>query len=237
MERLDKLIAGQCGLTRSQARSRIWAGAVAVDGVTERAIDRKVDAAAQSITLDGQPLCYRRYLYIMMNKPAGCVSASRDREEKTVIDLLPPELRRSGIAPAGRLDKDTEGLLILTDDGDFAHRLISPRKGVYKTYVARLDRPATQEAAKAFAEGMVLADGEKCLPALLELTEEPNTVRIRICEGKYHQVKRMCAAVGCHVEALRRTAIGSLELDAALAPGECRLLTDAEAEKLLTGGR
>ncbi|MBE6753069.1 MAG: 16S rRNA pseudouridine(516) synthase [Ruminococcaceae bacterium] len=237
MERLDKIIAGQCGLTRSQARSRIWAGAVAVDGVTERAIDRKVDASAQSITLDRQPLCYRKYLYIMMNKPMGCVSASRDREERTVIDLLPQEWKRSGVAPAGRLDKDTEGLLILTDDGDFAHRLISPRKGVYKTYIARLDRPADEAAVKAFADGLVLVDGEKCLPAKLEFTQDPNTVRIRICEGKYHQVKRMCAAVGCHVEALRRVSIGSLKLDESLAPGESRLLTEEEMDKLLSGSR
>ena len=220
-------------MTRSQARNKIWQGAVAVDGVVERTIDRKVDPTASEITLDGHPLGFREYLYVMMNKPSGYVSATRDRDEATVLELLPEEYRRRGMAPAGRLDKDTEGLLIITDDGAFAHKLISPNKGVYKTYTARLDKPMERSAIKKFSEGIVLDSGEKCLPAQLCIGDEPCEVTIRICEGKYHQVKRMCAAVGCHVQALRRVAIGALSLDESLEAGQCRLLSTEELEKLL----
>lgn len=233
MERLDKYIATQSGMTRKEARTAIWKGAVTVNGGVEKSIDRKIDPDKDEVLLNGHQVDYQEYLYIMMNKPAGYVSATRDRDERTVLELLPAELRRSGIAPAGRLDKDTTGLLILTDDGTFAHKLTAPGKKVYKTYVATLDSPADQSMVQRFAEGIELADGDKCLPAELEITGDGSEVTIRICQGMYHQVKRMCAACGRKVTALRRTAIGVLSLDEVLKPGECRLLTDAECADLL----
>lgn len=237
MERLDKYIATQSGMTRKEARTAIWKGAVMVNGAVEKSIDRKVDPAGDTVLLDGRPVSYQEYLYIMMNKPAGYVSATRDRDEHTVLELLPDELRRSGVAPAGRLDKDTTGLLILTDDGVFAHKLTAPGKKVYKTYVAGLDTPADERMIQRFAEGIELADGDKCLPAELELIGDGSSVTIRICQGMYHQVKRMCAACGRKVIALRRTAIGSLALDESLKPGECRLLSESERDSLLKNNK
>lgn len=230
MERLDKLVASQTGITRKQARERIWQGAVTVNGVKEKLIDRKVDEQRDEVCLDGKPLCYRDYLYIMLNKPQDCISASRGRDERTVLDLLPTELRRSGLFPAGRLDKDTEGLIIITDDGDFAHRLTSPTKHVTKVYIARLDEPVAEDAPRAFAEGITLADGDRCRPARLTLSDNGATARVEVCEGKYHQVKRMIASQGGHVAALRRISVGSLVLDESLAPGQCRLMEKEEAE-------
>ncbi len=234
MERLDKYISNQSGMSRKQAREAIWKGHVTVNGTADKAIDRKVDPDKDEITLDGKPVSYREYLYIMMNKPAGYVSATRDRDEKTVLELLPEEYRRSSVAPAGRLDKDTTGLLILTDDGAFAHRLTAPGKHVYKTYIAKLDCPADAAMAARFSEGIELADGDKCLPASLTWDGDGTEVTVKICQGMYHQVKRMCAACGRHVTELRRTAIGQLTLDVTLEPGECRLLTTQECADLLT---
>jgi len=233
MERLDKYISNQSGMSRKQAREAIWKGSVTVNGTKEKTIDRKVDPDKDEITLDGRPVSYREYLYIMMNKPAGYVSATRDREESTVLELLPEEYRRTGVAPAGRLDKDTTGLLILTDDGAFAHQLTAPGKQVYKTYIALLDSPADAAMAARFAEGIELADGDKCLPASIVWDGDGMQVTIRICQGMYHQVKRMCAACGRKVVALHRQAMGALELDENLEPGQSRLLTDEERELLL----
>ena len=233
MERLDKYISNQSGMSRKQAREAIWKGNVAVNGAAEKTIDRKIDPDKDEITLDGKPVAYREYLYIMMNKPAGYVSATRDRDERTVLELLPDEYRRSSVAPAGRLDKDTLGLLILTDDGAFAHKLTAPGKQVYKTYVARLDSPADAEMAARFADGITLGDGDQCLPASLTWNGDGTEVVIKICQGMYHQVKRMCAACGRKVLQLRRTAIGRLQLDPALEPGQCRLLTEEERANLL----
>jgi len=233
MERLDKYIATQSGMTRKEARTIIWKGAVTVNGQVEKSIDRKVDPEKDIVLLDGHQVRYQEHLYIMMNKPEGYVSATRDRDERTVLELLPEEFRRSGVAPAGRLDKDTTGLLILTDDGAFAHKLTAPGKKVYKTYIASLDAPADKEMAYRFADGVELADGEKCLPAELGLIGDGSEVTIRICQGMYHQVKRMCAACGRKVVALRRIAIGSLELGDSLGLGESRLLSKEECENLL----
>ncbi len=232
MERLDKFISSQTGLSRKLSRERIWKGCVTVNGKPEKSTDRKIDPDKDTICLDGKPVCYIEFLYIMMNKPRGCVSATRDRDEQTVLELLPEEYQRSGLFPAGRLDKDTEGLLIITDDGAFGHSMTAPGKEVYKTYLATLDKAPDADAVRAFREGLELDSGEKCRPARLELLGGTD-VRVTICEGKYHQVKRMCAAVGCHVEALRRVSIGALDLDESLAPGECRLLTEEERAALL----
>lgn len=177
----------------------------------------------------------RRYLYIMLNKPSGVLSAAKDPDCPTVVDLLPPELSRHGLFPAGRLDKDTTGLLIITDDGDFAHRLISPSHHVYKTYEATLESDISEEQLDTLRQGAVLGDGTECLPARLrKISDEPPTVRVQIREGKYHQVKRMFASVGNSVSALRRTAIGALKLDSTLGEGEARLLTDGERKMIFS---
>lgn len=232
MERLDKFISAQSGLSRKLARERIWKGGVTVNGKTEKSADRKIDPDSDTICLDGKPVSYIEFLYIMMNKPKGYVSATRDRDERTVLELLPPELRRTGIFPAGRLDKDTEGLLILTDDGAFGHSMTAPGKEVYKTYIARLDAPIDNSAVESFRNGIELDGGEQCRPAELKILQD-TFVQVRICEGKYHQVKRMCAAVGRHVEELKRVSIGALDLDESLELGECRLLTENERGLLL----
>ena len=170
----------------------------------------------------------------MLNKPAGYLSATEDRSAPTVLDLVPPELRRPGLAPVGRLDKDTTGLLLLTDDGQLAHALLSPRRHVDKVYLARVDGTGSEADCLAFQEGIVLADGTKCLPARLELLE-PGLCRVTVREGKFHQVKRMLASRGLPVLALERRAMGPLELDEGLAPGQLRPLTEAELQALREG--
>ena len=168
----------------------------------------------------------------MLNKPSGVLSAAKDPDCPTVVDLLPPELSRRGLFPAGRLDKDTTGLLIITDDGDFAHRMLAPKSHVYKTYEAVLVQPVTPEDIEAFAQGVTLGDGTECLNAVLEPLEGTR-VRVKIREGKYHQVKRMFAARGNAVLALKRTHIGSVALDIALPEGGCREMTPDELQKIL----
>ncbi len=230
-ERLDKMIADAENCTRSKARSTIRCGAVEVDGETVRDIAYRADPARERITVSGRPIAAGRS-YIMMNKPAGVVSATRAQGERTVLDLLPPGLRRRGLFPAGRLDKDTTGFLLITDDGPFAHEILSPRRHVEKEYEALLECPAAPEDIQAFAQGLRLRDGTLCAPAVLELDAARTTARIVIREGKYHQVRRMFEAVGNYVVSLRRLRIGGLYLDAALAPGAARLMTPEEVRKV-----
>ena len=230
-ERLDRLVGSQTPLSRKEAAKAIRDKRVAVNGEIIRIPDAKVDPAADTVTLDGARIRYRRNVYYMMNKPAGVVSATEDQAERTVIDLLPGGLRREGVFPAGRLDKDTTGLMILTDDGDYAHRMLSPKKHVDKTYLAVLDRVPGDEIAGRFAEGITLADGTACQPAEAGITDD-GRVRVTIREGKYHQVKRMFAALGYRVTALERVRIGALTLDKALAPGDVRELSEREAAKV-----
>ena len=232
MERLDKIVAAQCGLTRSQARERIWKGAVAVNGEKTTAIDRKVDPEKDELTMFGEPLTVREHLYIMMNKPAGCVSASRDRDEKTVLELLPEEYRRRDMAPAGRLDKDTTGFLLITNDGQLGHRLLSPKHHVPKTYLAEIAQPLTDQDIALLERGVDIGDETPTLPASVEIPdgETPTNVLLTITEGRYHQVKRMFEAVGKPVISLHRQSFGALTLDPSLAPGEYRELTEEELE-------
>lgn len=227
-ERLDKFISSQTPLSRKEAVKAIREKRVTVNGTVTAAADGKIDPSADTVTLDGSPVRYRRYVYYMLHKPAGYVSATEDRQERTVLELLPPELRREGIFPAGRLDKDTTGLLILTDDGDYAHRMLSPKKHVDKTYLAALDRVPDSGELLRLREGITLGDGAVCQPAEAEVTDGCR-VRITIREGKYHQVKRMFAALGYHVEALERVRIGALTLDPDLMPGAFRELSEDEA--------
>lgn len=228
-ERLDKILASQNIATRKGAGELIRRGVVRVNGETVKKADYKADAELDEITVDGQSLNVKKTVYYMMNKPAGVLSASRDSRAGTVIDLLPPAMQRRGLFPAGRLDKDTEGLLIITDDGAFAHRMLAPKSHVFKRYEAVLESPVTQEDIARFESGLELGD-ITCLPAGLRILEEGAQPRVlvRIREGKFHQVKRMFLAVGNAVVHLKRVQIGALALDETLAPGEARELTPEE---------
>lgn len=228
MERLDKLLASTGRWSRREVKGLVRAGRVLVDGVPAAAPEQKLDPALSQVLVDGEAAVLRKYTYVMMNKPAGVLSATEDVRQETVLDLLPPELRRQGLFPVGRLDKDTTGLLLLTDDGDLAHRLLSPRKHVDKVYLARVEGRIDTEDVKALAEGMVLKDGLRCLPAVLEPLEDGSECRITLREGKYHQVKRMLAARGKPVLTLHRLSMGSLTLDQALKPGQWRFLSTFE---------
>lgn len=236
MDRLDKIIASQSANGRKEAQRLIKSGAVSVNGEVCKKIDFKVDVLSDRIVVNGQALSYQKYVYIMMNKPAGVVSATEDKHDKTVIDILPDDMKRKGLFPAGRLDKDTEGLLIITDDGYFAHRMLSPKKHVYKKYVARLDGEITQEMIQHFKDGIVFSDGTRCLPAVLECNDgDKMTAVVTICEGKYHQVKKMFAACGRNVVHLQRISIGNLHLDSKLPIGCCKLLTNLDKELIFIG--
>lgn len=234
LERLDKYISSQTALSRSEARTAIRRGKITVNGVVVRNIDQKINTDLDSVELFGENVDYNKFLYIVMNKPQGVLSASRDAKQTTVLDILPENLRRRGLATVGRLDKDTTGLLLITDDGEFSHKLMSPKKQVYKVYEALLDGEVTDEIVNKFKEGVVLADGTKCLPADIERTGE-RLCQIRICEGKYHQVKRMLGTVGLGVVNLKRISIASLSLPEDLKEGQARLLTNQEKELVISG--
>ena len=229
--RLDKFIAAVEPLSRAEVKQLLRQGRVAVDGAVVTRGETKLDPETARVCLDGRDLAWAAHHYYMMNKPAGVLSATEDGAGKTVLDLMGEAERRFGLFPAGRLDKDAEGLLILTDDGDFCHRLISPKSGVEKTYYAETAAPVPAAAPAAFAAGLTLADGTRCLPAKLELFGEGECrAVVKVTEGKYHQVKRMLAAVGSPVTYLKRTAEGGLKLDESLPPGAWRPLSPAERE-------
>lgn len=226
MERLDKFLCDSGVGTRSQVKVILKSGRVTVDGAVERDNSRKIDPASQTICLDGTPLGGMRRIVAMLNKPAGFVTATEDKEDKTVMELLPPELRAMDVKPVGRLDKATEGLLLFTNDGDLLHRLISPKKEVPKVYYARHEGTAGEEDIAAFSQGLTLRDGTVCLPARLEPLG-PGESLITVCEGKYHQVRRMMAAREMTVLYLERRQEGALTLGD-LPRGQVRELTDAE---------
>ena len=226
MERLDKFLCDSGAGTRSQVKAMVKSGRVWVDGVPERDSSRKIDPAVQTVTLDGVPLRGSRRIVGMLNKPAGFVTATEDASQRTVMELLPGELVRQGVKPVGRLDKDTEGLLLFTNDGDLLHRLISPKKEVPKVYYARHEGTAGAEDVEAFRAGLTLRDGTVCLPAKLEPLGAGES-RITVCEGKYHQVRRMMASRGMTVTYLERQREGALGLGD-LPRGQFRELTEAE---------
>ncbi len=232
MKRLDKILSDAGVAGRRELKDMIRAGRVWVDGVPAKKADAKYDETTVTITVDGVPVAAEQFVYYMLHKPGDVVTATEDREQKTVLDLFPDEVRRRDIFPVGRLDKDTTGLLILTNDGDYAHRVISPKTHVDKRYRAVTDGTADGGDAAAFAEGIVLRDGTQCLPAMLEVTGS-EVCYVTLQEGKYHQVKRMLASRGKPVVKLHRCSIGALELDEALQPGEFRALTPDEVEKSL----
>lgn len=230
MERLDKFLCDSGVGTRSQVKGILKSGRVTVDGVTERDPSRKIDPDKQTVCLDGEILGGKRRLVVMLNKPAGYVTATEDRQERTVMELLPSDIRNMDVKPVGRLDKATEGLLLFTNDGDLLHRLISPKKEVPKVYYARHEGTATVEDVAAFAEGLTLRDETRCLPAILEPLGEGES-RVTVCEGKYHQVRRMMASRGMTVTYLERRKEGSLTLGD-LPRGQVRELTPEEIADL-----
>ena len=227
--RLDRALRdAEAGRTRTEADKLISAGRVAVNGTVVRKGDVKVDTDTDTVTLDGRAVTSRRFRYYMMNKPAGVLSATEDRSCETVLDLLPEPLRKLGLSPAGRLDKDAEGLLILTNDGELIHSIITPKKHVEKQYYVRLRENWSPDYDGKFRVGLVIDDGYTCMPARFEGGESPKEGYVYVCEGKFHQVKRMLAAVGNEVLYLRRLRVGELTLDEGLAPGEVRELTEKE---------
>ena len=227
MERLDKVIANRGVASRREVKALVRQGRVLVDGVPATAPDMKVDAETAVITVDGMTLGSERHIYLLLHKPAGVLTATEDKRQPTVLDLIPQEWRRRDLAPVGRLDKDTEGLLLLTDDGELTHRLLSPKYHVNKVYYARVEGVPDEQDAAAFAEGLLLGDGLQCLPAKLEPLGGGECL-VTLREGKFHQVKRMLASRGKPVQYLKRLAMGPLRLEPELAAGQCRLLTEEE---------
>lgn len=224
---MDKLLGHTGRGTRKEIKALCKAGDVLVNGAACRDSAVKVDPDKDIVTVRGTPVVYEEHVYIMLYKPAGVLSATEDVRSKTVLELLPQQYRGAGIFPVGRLDKDTTGLLLLTNDGQWAHRITAPKKHIDKVYEATVDGVIPDDIGKRFAQGIVLADGLQCLPAKAE-PYAASQLCITVQEGKFHQVKRMCAAVGLTVTALHRAAIGSLVLDEQLMPGEFRKLTEAE---------
>ena len=233
MIRLDKFLADMGVGTRTEVKKYIRQGFVEVDGKLAKSPDIKVDVNVQTVCCYGKQVTYDSFVYYMLNKPAGVVSATTDTKEKTVIDLI-RDKKRKDLFPVGRLDKDTEGLLLITNDGELAHRLLSPRKHVDKVYYARIQGKVTEADKDAFSKGVSLGQGEMAKPAKLEIlnSDEISEIRLTIQEGKFHQVKRMFESVGKKVIYLKRLSMGTLVLDEKLALGEYRMLTKEEIDNL-----
>lgn len=233
-QRLDKIIASTGKWSRREVKTLVRQGRVLVNGFPARFADEKADPETAEIAVNGEVLSYRRFTWLMLNKPAGYLSATEDGKGATVLDLLPEDLRRQGLFPVGRLDKDTEGLLLLTNEGGLAHELLSPKYHVEKEYYARVAGRLTEEDCQAFAAGMTLDDGLSCRPAGLEILTagEESEARVTLREGKFHQVKRMLACRGKPVLYLERVRMGNLPLDRSLSRGEFRFLTEEELENL-----
>ena len=234
MMRLDKYLCETGFGTRSQVKDLLKKGQVMVNGEVVKKPELKINETTDQILCQGKKASYQKNIYLMLHKPAGVVSATEDNREKTVLDLVRPEDRKNGLFPVGRLDKDTEGLLLLTDDGELAHRLLSPKKHVDKTYYAKIDGQVTKEHIEQFREGLDIGDEKKTLPAVLTilLSGPVSEIEVTIHEGRFHQIKRMFEAVGCKVTYLKRLSMGSLVLDETLPPEEYRPLTEAELEDL-----
>lgn len=230
-ERLDKIISSQFNISRSEAKTCIRRGQVLVGGTVAKDYGMLVMPETELIVFNGERLNYKKNIYIIMNKPRGVLSASTDKSRKTVVDILPEALKRSGLFPAGRLDRDTTGLLIITDDGDFAHRIISPKKKIKKTYIVWLDEDITPDICRKFREGVTLSDGTLCAPAKLTHIDK-NIAEITITEGKYHQIKRMFGTVGIGVNELHRKSVGGLTLPENLSEGSSRELTEMEKNSI-----
>lgn len=234
MERLDKLLAATGRWSRKEVKELVRQGRVTAAGQCVARPEEKYDLSTD-IRVDGEPVCCQKYTYLMMNKPGGLLSATEDKRQRTVLDLLPEHYQKQGLFPVGRLDKDTEGLLLLTNDGELAHRLLAPKSHVDKVYFARVDGRVDAEDVGAFAQGMILDDGLQCMPAGLKPLEDGRSCLVTLREGKFHQVKRMLAQRGKPVEYLKRLSMGTLKLDGTLKPGQWRELTEREITGLQGG--
>ena len=231
MERLDKLLAATGRWSRKEAKALIKAGRVQVAGERPAGPEDKVEPGTL-VTVDGRPISTETYVYVMLNKPAGVISSTEDPREETVLSLLPNQLRRMGLFPVGRLDKDTEGLLLLTNDGPLAHQLLAPNRHVDKVYYTEVDGQLDEADREAFREGLTLADGTVCRPAALEILADPSQALVTLREGEYHQVKRMLAARGKPVVYLKRLSMGPITLDPSLPAGRWRMLSQEERAAL-----
>lgn len=231
MERLDKVLAGTGRWSRREVKLLVRQGLVRLNGAAAGSAEEKCDPETAVITVNGETVVLRRFTYVLLHKPGGVLTATEDRRQETVMELLPQELRRVGLAPVGRLDKDTEGLLLLTNDGELTHRLLSPKYHVDKRYFARVDGHLTAAHTEAFAKGMTLGDGLKCLPARLEILPDNGCI-VTVREGKFHQVKRMLASCGAPVVYLKRLSMGPLVLGDELGRGEHRMLREEEVAAL-----
>ncbi len=232
MERIDKILALELNMSRADAKSLIKKGGVAVNGVKINNCSVKVDENADKISVGSNEISYNKFVYIMMNKPKGVVSAASDKNDTTVIDILPENMKRKNLFPAGRLDKDTTGFVLITDDGDFAHNILSPKNHIPKTYIALLDKPFDENVRLEFEKGTEL-NGSKCMPAMISAVNGDRTkAKVTIRQGMYHQIKRMFKKFGLTVLELERIQMGLLPLDKDLAPGECRYLTDEEVKRI-----
>ena len=226
MERLDKVISNQTGYSRKDIKELIRKKRVTVNNEIAAKPELKVDPAIDRISVDGQEISVQKFVYLMLNKPKGYISATEDRSQQTVLDLVPEEYLHRNLFPAGRLDKDTTGLMLITDDGDFAHNILAPKKHVSKTYNVTIDIPMTEEMVTGFRDGVKLNDGE-CKAAGLTITGE-HTGIVVLTEGRYHQIKRMFGCYGAKVTELERIAMGNLQLPADLEPGQIREFTEEE---------
>jgi len=230
MERLDKIVSKGYGVSRSDARRLILKGMVLVDGTVVRDIAFKTDPITNKIMVDGQAINYKKHLYLIMNKPEGLLSATEDKRQKTVLDIIPEPLFRKDLFPVGRLDKNTTGLLLITNDGDFAHTLLSPNKKIPKQYLVTLDGEVPESLILEFSKGVTLKDGTKLSSAELIINQNKNIALVTITEGKYHQIKRMFGVFGLGVDALKRVSFAGVELPKDLNEGETRELTQAEID-------
>lgn len=233
--RLDRFISERGELTRSQIKELAAKGQIRVNGAVVKKSDTKIDPDCDEVEVQGSRLSAERHRYILLNKPAGYVSSTEEHDGPSVMELVPPEMRTKNMFPAGRLDKDSLGALLLTDDGELAHRMLSPRKHVPKIYIVKLAEPFQSKYVDLFAEGLTLSDGYQCLPAKVRNVESSEKLAfIELSEGKYHQVKRMFAAVENHVEVLMRVSVGGLVLPEKLAFGQCMELLHKDVENLFT---
>ncbi len=231
--RLDKFLSERTEYSRSQIKTLVKKGDVKVDGKAVKAADLKIDPEEQLVTVGGRDVLYRKHTYILLNKPQGYVCSTDEKDGETVMNLVPPELRTKGMFPAGRLDKDSLGALLITDDGELAHKMLAPKSHIPKIYIVKLDREFESKYVDLFKNGITLANGERCLPAKVKVSENSDKLAfIELHEGKYHQVKRMFAAVGNHVEVLMRISLGGLVLPEKLAIGECMELLHKDVENL-----
>ena len=232
--RLDKFISERTEYTRSQIKQLAAKGSVKVDGTAVKRADVKIDPETAAVSVCGTEISAQRYRYILLNNPEGYVCSTNDNDGESVMKLVPPEMRTKNMFPAGRLDKDSLGALLITDDGGLAHRMLAPKSHVPKIYIVKLDRPFQSNYVDLFKNGVALKDNERCLPAKVKSLENTeNMAFIEICEGKYHQVKRMFAAVGNNVEKLMRVSVGGLVLPEKLGKGECMELLHKDVENLL----